>query len=118
EGEYRRRGAVEHESFRCEERESKPGMEKAAPAHKSFARVLAVDHAVQSREVIWLVTFAASRRADLPGVCLCVLDPLGRCRVRGEKIRGTRIDTGLAGIRLKSRVPPHGSEKTRPAVRI
>ena len=53
-------------------------MQKAAPAHETFARVLAVDHAVKATEVFVAIAFAVAGPAELAGVGQRVLDAGGR----------------------------------------
>src|SRR5260370_185599 len=65
--ENRLRGVVEHESLRRQEGEAEPWMQEAAAAHEAFARVLAVDHAVDAGEIGGLIAFAGAGRVELAG---------------------------------------------------
>src|SRR2546430_300908 len=71
--ENRLRGVVEHESLRRQEGEAEPWMQEAAAAHEAFARVLAVDHAVDAGEIGRLVAFASARRVELAEYKNCVV---------------------------------------------
>ena len=93
-------------------------MQKAASAHEAFARVLAVDHAVDAVEIGRTLALAGAGRAELAGVALRVLDALGRGRMRGEEIGRARIDVGLAGIGPQLGIAAHRGEEAHRAVGI
>src|SRR5262249_61126955 len=82
----RLRGVVEHESLRCQEGEAEPWMQEAAAAHEAFARILAVDHAVDAGEIGRLVAFAGAGRVELARARLRILDALRCGRMGGEEI--------------------------------
>ena len=98
--EHRLRGVVEGEALRRQEGEAEPGMQEAAAAHEAFARVFAVDHAVDAGEIGRLVALAGAGRGELAGVGLRILDALGRGRMRGEEIGRARIDAASARSRI------------------
>ena len=77
-------------------------MQEAAAAHEAFARVLAVDDAVDAGEIGGLVALAARRAArELARVGERVADALRRRRMRRQEVRRARIDGGAALLRLE-----------------
>ena len=75
------RGVLEREAVGRGERERKPRMQEAAPAHIAFARVLAVRQAVDRGEVALFVAWHVARRGVLARVGAHGFQAIGRARV-------------------------------------
>src|SRR5665213_1732144 len=90
-------------------------MQETPPAHKAFARVLAIGQAVDIAEILVAVAFAGAWAAELARIGERVLDPLGCRRMADEKIGRARI---TAAGRLEIGVALHIGEEARSAVRI
>ena len=93
--EHRLRGVVEREAVRRREGEAELGMQEAAAAHEAFARVLAVDQAVEAGEI--LVAVALRRRparVNWRALATRIVDALRRRRMRRQEVRRARIDAG------------------------
>ena len=116
EAEHRLRGVVEREARRRREGEGELGMQEAAAAHESFARVLAEHHAVEVVEIGAAVARAGARSAELAGVNQCVLDALGGRWMRRQEVERALI--GVAAGRLEIGVALHAGEEARGAERI
>src|SRR5262249_58657649 len=101
--ENRLRGVVEHESVRRQEGEAEPGVQEAAAAHKAFARILAIDHAVDAGEIGRLVAFAGARRVELAGARPRPPYAFWGRRGGGKGNRGPRgrVRVGGAGVELR-----------------
>ena len=88
--EHRLRRVVEREAVRRHEGEAEPRMQEAASAHEAFARILAVEHAVDAGEIDRAVALAGAGPAELAGVDLGVAHALGRRRMRRQEIGHAR----------------------------
>jgi hypothetical protein len=88
-------------AFRREKGEAKLRVQKSAAADEALARVFAVGHPVDAAQISLLVLLGVRTFRELPRTRLRILDALGRCRVRGEKVRRARIDMRLSGGRLE-----------------
>ncbi len=93
-------------------------MQEAAAAHEAFARVLAVDHAVDAGEIGRLVAFAGAGRVELAGARLRIADALGGRGMGGEEIGRARVDVRLARVGFQLGITPHRAEEARGAERI
>ena len=102
-------GVIEREALRCHEGKAELGMQEVAAAHQAFARIVAVDHAVDGGEIRLPLALAGARRPELARARLRVLDPLGRRRMAGEKVGRARL--GAAGGRLEIGVALHVGEE-------
>ena len=91
-------------------------MQEAPAADEAFARILAIDDVVDGGEIGFAVALAALGRGILPRVGLRVLDALGRCRMRRQKVLRARIERGLAG--LQRRVALHRGQEARRAIGV
>ena len=89
-------------------------MQEVAAAHQAFARIVAVDHAVDGGEIGLPLALAGARRPELAGARLRVLDPLGRGGMRGQEIGRARIDIGRARLPHLRIAPERGEEARRP----
>src|SRR5205823_14325549 len=99
------------------EGEAQSRMQEAAPTHETFARILAIDDAVEAREVEGAVALAAARRRILPRIGLRNLHALGRRRMRGEEIEHARVAAD-PDRRTQLGVAPHRGEESHGSVRI
>jgi hypothetical protein len=79
---HRLRGVVESEAVGRHEREAELGMQEPPAARIAFARVLAVDHAVDRGEIGVAVAIAGAGSAELAGIDLGVAHTLRRRRMR------------------------------------
>ncbi len=92
-------------------------MQEPAAAHEAFARILAIDHAVDAGEIGHALALAGARRAELARVGLRVLTRSGvaGCEDRKSGARGS-ILPWLAGLQF--RIAPHGGEEAHRAVGV
>ena len=91
-------------------------MDEPAAAHKTFARVFAVDHVVQRIEIGLAVALAGAGRGELPRIGLRVLHALGCRRMRGQEIQRARIGAVAGGAQRG--VALHRGEEAHRAERI
>src|SRR5260370_41403536 len=84
--EHRLRGVVQHETLGRHKAEAELGMEEMPAAHETVGRVLAVCHAVETRQIGWLVTMRSTGGWELAGAVRGILDPFRRRWMGGQKI--------------------------------
>ncbi len=92
------------------------GCRNLRPRTIAFARVLAIDDAVEVLQVGLLVAGAAAGPRELPGVGDGVADALGGGRMRRQEVRRARIDVGA--LRAQVRVRPHRGQEALGAVGV
>ena len=83
EAKHRLRRIVEREAGRRREGEAKLGMLETPAAGETFARVFAINNAIEIGEVVGAVALAGARPGKLAGIRQRVLHPLGRRRMAG-----------------------------------
>ena len=110
------RGVLQHIAFGHLEREAELRMQEAAAAHKSLARVFAINEIIDGREIAVPIAFDGFGRRILPRIRLRVLHALGRRRMRREEIQRARI--GRRAACFQRRVALHRGEEARRAERI
>jgi hypothetical protein len=81
-------------------------VQETPTAYEAFARILAVDDAIDAGEVGRPVALAGAGRGELARTCLRNFDSLGRSRMRGEEIGRARIDRPRPGLDLSSALRP------------
>src|SRR6185437_2556331 len=94
--EHRLRRVVEREARRGEKREAELRMQEAAAAHEAFARIFAIDHAVDAREIFGAVTRAGPGGPERASIGLRVLHTLGGRRMGCKKLGRARIAVAAA----------------------
>src|SRR5215813_4850937 len=87
-----------------------------AAARKAFAGVLAINKAVDAREIFAAIPLAGAWPGELTGVRQRVLDAVGGCRMAGKEIERARVHA--AGTRFQVGVALHVGEETRCTIRI
>ena len=120
--EHRLGGIVERKAVRRREGEAELRVQEAPAAHKTLARVLAVDDAVnvgqigslRAREI---PTAIGRRRPVLPRIGERIGDALGSRRMRRQKVGRARID-GAGLFRLQVGIVLHRSEEANRAIRV
>ena len=91
-------------------------MQEVPAARETFARVLAIDQAVEDGEIFGAVALATAGAAELACIGERVLHALGRRRMAREEIDAARIRAAVAGLQI--RIALHVGQEARRAVGI